>query len=66
MPLPLSETTSIQGIANLLYSFIPGQVHPYADQRISFAGIANDLGLKSLWPGGSKLLAMSFLVEISG
>ncbi len=63
MPLSLSETQTIQEMANLLYSFLPGQAHPYADQKISFAGIANELGLRNFWPGGSKLPAITSLLE---
>jgi len=58
----LTETLAIQKIANHLYSFLPGQPYPYADQRISFAGIAYELGLKNFWPGGSKLPAITNLL----
>lgn len=63
MSLPLSETHTIQEIAKLLYSFLPGQPHPFADQKISFAGIAYDLGLKNFWTGGSKLPSIITLLE---
>lgn len=63
MPLSLSETQAIQEIANYLYSFLPGQPHPFADQRTSFAGISYELGLKDFWQGGSKLPAITTLLE---
>lgn len=63
MSLSLSETQAIQRIANHLYSFLPGQPHPFANQRISFAGIAYKLGLKDSWMGGSKLPAITSLLE---
>ena len=63
MSLPLPETQAIQQIANYLYSFLPGQAHPFADQTVSFAGIAYELGLKDFWKGGSKLPAITTLLE---
>lgn len=63
MGLSLSETKAIQQMANLLYSFLPGQPHPFADQRISFAGIAHEYGLKDFWQGGSKLPAITTFLE---
>ena len=50
-------------ISEFLYSFLPGKAHPFADQRISFAGIAHELGLEKLWQGGSKLPAINALLE---
>lgn len=50
-------------ISSLLYNFLPGQAHPFADQRISFAGIAYELGLDHFWTGGSKLPAITSLLE---
>jgi hypothetical protein len=41
-----------------LYSFLPGKAHPFANQNISFAGIAIDLGLSQFWMNGSKLPAI--------
>ena len=34
-------------LANVLYDFLPGKPHPYADSRISFSGVATQLGLAS-------------------
>ena len=63
MSLSLYESNMLQQIAKHLYSFLPGKPHPYADQRISFAGIAYELGLGEFWVGGSKLPAISTLLE---
>jgi len=63
MTLSLSETRAIQQLAEYLYSFLPGQPHPFADQRISFAGIANERGLKNFWQGGSKLPSITNFLE---
>lgn len=63
MPLSLQKTKSVAEISSLLYNFLPGQAHPFADQRISFAGIAYELGLDHFWTGGSKLPAITSLLE---
>jgi hypothetical protein len=46
MGLSLTETKAIQQIADLLYFYLPGQPHPFADQRISLAGVAHEYSLK--------------------
>lgn len=63
MSLSLKETQAIAEIAELLYAFLPGQAHPFADQRISFAGTARDMGLGNFWRGGSKRPAINALLE---
>ena len=63
MPTSLVESQAITEMAGLLRDFLPGNPHPYADQRISFAGVAHDLGLSRFWSGGSKLPAISTLLE---
>jgi len=63
MALTLTESQAVNEIAKLLYEFLPGKPHPYADQRISFAGVAHDVGLGNLWSGGSKLPATTLLLE---
>ena len=63
MNLTLIETQTISELADFLYPFLPGKPHPFADQSISFAGIAIDLGLKRFWTGGSKRPAIAALLE---
>jgi len=63
MPLSLVKSQAVNEIAQLLYDFLPGTPHPYADQRISFAGVARNIGLSDLWTGGSKLPAITTLLE---
>ena len=48
-------------MAGLVYDFLPGNPHPFADRRLSFAGIAAELGLE--WRGGSKRPAIVNLLE---
>ncbi len=63
MSLSLQKTKAITEISSLLYNFLPGQAHPFANQRISFAGIAQELNLGHFWIGGSKLPAITSLLE---
>lgn len=63
MGLSLKETEALVRISEFLYSFLPGKAHPFADQRISFAGIARELGLGKFWQGGSKQPAINALLE---
>ncbi len=63
MSLNLSESQAVTQIANILYNFLPGTPHPYADLSISFEGIANDLELNIFWAGGSKKPAITNLLE---
>lgn len=63
MPLPLGETQHLNRLADLLYEFLPGKPHPYADPRTSFKGVAKDLGLGRLWTDGSKLPAITELLS---
>lgn len=61
--LSLKETQTLADMSQLLYSFLPGQAHPFADQRVSFAGIAHELGIGKFWPSGSKQPAINALLE---
>jgi hypothetical protein len=63
MALSLKETQTISEISAFLYSFLPGQAHPFANQSISFAGIANELELGQFWQGGSKQPSILSLLE---
>lgn len=63
MALSLKQTQTISEVAEFLYALLPGQAHPFADQSISFAGIAKDIGLEQFWKGGSKRPAITALLE---
>ena len=63
MPLSLSESQAVNELASFLYELLPGKPHPYADQTISFAGVANSVNLGGYWIGGSKLPAITALLE---
>jgi hypothetical protein len=62
MILSLAETQYLNRLADILYEFLPGKPHPYADPRISFKGIAKELGLSRVWVDGSKLPAVTELL----
>jgi hypothetical protein len=63
MTLPLPIIQIIQELSQHLYNFLPGTPHPFADQSLSFRGIAYALGLNNFWLNVSKLRAISFLLE---
>ena len=63
MPLSLTQERTLNELARHLYKFLPGQAHPYADQSISFKGVAVSLGLGHFWSGGSKRPAISNLLS---
>lgn len=62
MPISLVESQAVSDIAALLYNFLPGKPHPYANKKISFEAIANDMNLTVFWIGGSKLPAINYLL----
>jgi len=62
MALSLTKTKVLNELAEILYHFLPGKAHPFADQNISFEGIARTLNLIQFWPGGSKLPAITQLL----
>lgn len=63
MSLSLKESQAIAEMADHLYSFLPGTPHPYANQAISFPGVAAKLGLGQYWTGGSKRPALTQLLS---
>ena len=63
MPISLSETQAVAELAEHLYTYLPGKAHPYARPAISFETISAQLGLGNFWPGGSKLPAITMLLE---
>lgn len=65
MPVTLGTAQTINQLADLLYPFLPGKPHPYADPRISFRGVARDVGLGRSWANGSKLPAVTQLLSCS-
>ena len=62
MALTLKQSQALTELANILYPFLPGKAHPYADQNLSFPGVASELNLDHHWPGGSKGPAITRLL----
>jgi hypothetical protein len=60
MSLSPKHIKTINDIADLLYHFLPNKPHPFANQNISFQGVANELGLIRFWSVGSKLSICHF------
>lgn len=62
MTLSLRESQALTELADRLYPFLPGKPHPYADQNLSFPGVAAKLGLAQHWSAGSKGPAITRLL----
>ena len=62
MALSLKHSQAVTDLAEGLRPFLPGKPHPYADQRLSFPGVAAKLGLSGHWSGGSKVPAITGLL----
>lgn len=58
----LAETHAVNEIANLLYDYLPGKPHPFADQSLSFPGVAQQVGVGKYWAGSSKLPSLTKLL----
>lgn len=52
-------------LAEYLKDFLPGKAHPFADETISFAGVAHKAGVSQFWHHGSKGPALSRLLELT-
>lgn len=63
MALSPKDAKTISDISMVLYDFLPGSRSPYADQRLSFPGVARDVGVHDFWIGGSKQPAISSLLS---
>lgn len=62
MSLSLAESQAINEIAKVLYKYLPGKAHPFANQELSFEGVANKSGLSCFWRSGSKLPSITLLL----
>lgn len=62
MTLSLKQSQALAELADRLYPFLPGKPHPYADQSLSFPGVAAKLGLAQHWSAGSKGPAITRLL----
>jgi hypothetical protein len=62
MSLTLAKTQAVSDLAEFMADFLPGDPHPFADQTISFRGIAHALRVERFWVGGSKTPAVTRLL----
>ena len=65
MNYTLSDAQIVSELADHFYNYLPGKAHPYANQDISFQGVAISLDLGNYWQGGSKKPAISKLLEMT-
>ena len=63
--ITLAETQTLNEMASLLYDYLPGKPHPYADSGLSFPGIAQQVGVGEFWLGGSKLQSLTKLLILT-
>ena len=63
MALSLTQQKILNELGQQIYRFVPGKAHPYADQRVSFEGVAASLRLDQFWPSGSKRPAIIQLLS---
>ena len=61
--LSIVQSQAATELAEFLRDFLPGKAHPYADQSISFAGVAHKMGVAQYWIHGSKGPALAQLLE---
>lgn len=61
--LTIQETQAVAEIAAELYDFLPGTSHPMAKIKNDFGTIAQSIGLRDFWVGGSKQPAIEVLLE---
>ena len=55
----LKEAKAVTELAQLLYSFLPGSPHPYADKALLFPGVATlDSDRRSVPPHSTNELAL--------
>ena len=59
----LKEAQTVNAMADLLYSYLPGTPHPLASTQLSFPAVAQRLGLSQYWSGGNKKLALEQLLQ---
>lgn len=60
--LSLKETQAIAKLASLLYDFLPGSAPPFG-RTFTFADAAKKHGVRQFWISGSKLPAITNLLE---
>jgi hypothetical protein len=63
MPLPMHQARAVARLAQALYDYLPGSGAQQWRGHISFATLARQEGLGDFWTGGSKLPAITLLLD---
>lgn len=63
MPLSFPETHAVAQLSQHLYDYLPGS--SYGNRAYTFADAAAEVGVTSFWAGGSKLPAITTLLELT-
>ena len=63
MTITLKQSQALRQLAHLIYTFLPGSGDPGWRGHVSFATMAQDLGLATFWRGGTKEPAIAALLE---
>jgi len=63
MTLSLKQTRAMSGLAEVLYSFLPGSGSSIWKGHVSFPTVAAKVGVGAFWRGGSKKPAIVFLLS---
>lgn len=65
MPLSLRDSQVLVALAGVLYDLLPGSGNRAWRGHVTFASVADRMGLGRFWPGGSKLSAIQTLLELT-
>lgn len=65
MPLPLHRAQAVTRLAQRLYDYLPASGASYWRGHVSFGSIAQQQGVGEFWQGGSKLPAITRLLELT-
>lgn len=65
MPLPLKDSQAVGALAAALYDLLPGSGNKAWRGHVTFATVADRVGVGEFWPGGSKQPAIQTLLELT-
>ena len=65
MPLPFQRAQGVGRLAQHLYDYLPGSGAAHWRGHVSFASVAQQQGVGEFWQGGSKLPAITHLLEMT-
>lgn len=65
MQLSMKQSLAVANMAKALYDFLPGSGHPSWKGHVNFGTVAKEAGVGDFWGGGSKLPAITKLLELT-